>query len=85
MSTHNICFYKLVEVFQMSTHNICFYKENQKTYCISIIESGNQKENQNTYHISIIESESPLLLIPLKCALIRKIFYYILFSNFENI
>ena len=31
MSTHKICFYKLVEVIQMSTHNICFYKENQNT------------------------------------------------------
>ena len=29
MSTHNICFYKLVEVTRMNTHNICFYKETQ--------------------------------------------------------
>ena len=59
MSTHNICFYKLVVV--MSTHNTWFYKENQNRYHKSIIKYAPQKSS---------------LHIPLKCALIRKIFYY---------
>ena len=36
MSTHNVYFYKLVEVIQMSTHNVFFYKENQNMYHINI-------------------------------------------------
>ena len=43
MSTHNICFYKLVPVIQMSTHSIWFYKENQNTYIMIIIKYAPQE------------------------------------------
>ena len=71
MGTHNICFYKLVEVIQMSTHNICFYKENQNTKA-----SLNKLLGKSSRYI------------PLKCALIWKMFYFIFFfffSNFEKL
>ena len=61
MNTHNICFNKLVQVIQISTHNICFYKENQNTYRIASLNTTLRKSSVH---------------IPLKYALIRKIFYY---------
>ena len=70
MGTQNICFYYSVAVIQMSAHNILFYKE-----------------NQNKYHISIIQYASKEVFadIPLKWALIRKIFYYIFSVIWKNL
>ena len=61
----------------MSTRNICFYK------LVKVIQMSTHnirfyKENQITYYISTIKY-SPQK-VPEKCALIRKIFYYIFFS-----
>ena len=36
MSTHNICFYKLVEITNIRDNNMCFYKENHNTCHIII-------------------------------------------------
>ena len=69
MSTHNICFYKVVEVFKWV---VTIYA------CIKKIRT----------HITQASLNMPLRKscahITLKCALIRKIFYYTFSSNFET-
>ena len=57
----------------MNTLIICFYKENQGTYHTSIIKYAPQ-EVLCSYPLKSAH-------ITLKCALIRKIFYYIFFKH----
>ena len=73
MSTHNICFYKLMKVIQMNT---TIYA------CIKKIRTH---ITQASLNMPLRKSSAR---ISLTCALIRKIFYYIFFfisSNFENL
>ena len=71
MTTHNVCFYKLVEEFKWVPSIYAFYKENQNTYYIRVIKYALQ-EVLCSFHF--------------KCALIiRKIFFFIFASNFEKL
>ena len=72
MSTHNICFYKPVVVIQMSTHNIpvCFCKKPRTPITLASLNMPTEKSFAN---------------IRSRCALIRKVFYYGFFRNFERL